>query len=386
PDRVFLEKCFHKLLINFAWWVNKVDSSGNNVFEGGFLGLDNITVIDRSERLPAGAVLEQSDATGWMGMFCLNLMRIALELAEENKAYEALATKFFQHYIYVGAAMKKMGDRNYQLWDEEDGFFYDVLSYPDGSFQKFRVRSLVGLVPLYAVERLETRWIEPFQEFRSNLLWFLENKKHIVQDVCHPVMRDGQDVHVCAIVNEAQIKGLLRRILDPDEFLSPWGLRSLSRCHAVAPFVFGDKWVAYEPAESESKIKGGNSNWRGPVWLPTSFLMIEALRKLGTAFGPTFTVASDGRDGPQKNLWEVAEDMADRMIRIFTRGPDGRRPVHGQRRKFQEDPHWRDLVLFHEYFHGETGEGLGASHQTGWTGLVASLIDEWRRPPQPSSR
>ena len=385
-DRAFLEKCFHKLLINFAWWINKVDRAGNNVFEGGFLGLDNITVIDRSEPLPAGAVLEQSDATGWMGMFCLNLMRIALELAKENHAYEALATKFFQHYIYVGAAMKKMGGRRYQLWDEEDAFFYDVLTYPDGTFEKFRVRSLVGLIPLYAIERLEDHWIESFHEFRSNLYWFLENKKHIVQAVCHPVTKDGAGTHVCAIVNESQIKGLLRRILDPDEFLSPWGLRSLSRHHAKNPFVFGDRTVSYEPAESDSKIKGGNSNWRGPVWFPTSFLMIESLRKLGTAFGPALTVPADGRDGPQVTLFEVAEDLANRLIRIFTRGPDGRRPVYASRRKFQEDPYWRDLILFHEYFDGDTGEGLGASHQTGWTGLVASLIDEWRRPRQPSSR
>jgi hypothetical protein len=386
PDRIFLEKCFHKLLINFAWWVNKVDRSGNNVFEGGFLGLDNITVIDRSERLPEGAVLEQSDATGWMGMFCLNLMRIALELSRESSAYEALATKFFQHYIYVSSAMKKMGGRKWQLWDEEDGFFYDVLSYPDGSFEKFRVRSLVGLIPLYAIERLEDRWIEPFKEFRSNLHWFLENKKHIVQDVCHAVERDGRTSHVCAIVDEAQIKGLLRRILDPQEFRSPFGLRSLSRFHDQNPFVLGHRSVRYEAGESDSKIKGGNSNWRGPVWFPTSFLMIESLRKLGTAFGPALKVPANGTDGPMVNLFEVAEEMANRMIRIFTRDAAGRRPIYGDRRKFQEDPHWRDLILFHEYFNGDTGEGLGASHQTGWTGLVASLIDEWRRPPQPSSR
>ncbi|PYQ05147.1 MAG: glucosidase, partial [Acidobacteria bacterium] len=259
PDREFLEKCFHKLLMNFAWWVNKVDRAGNNVFEGGFLGLDNITVIDRSEPLPAGAVLEQSDATGWMGMFCLNLMRIALELAKENRAYEALATKFFQHYIYVGAAMKKMGSRNHRLWDEEDGFFYDVLTYPDGSFERFRVRSLVGLIPLYAVERLEDRWIEPFAEFEANLHWFLENKKRIVQDVVHVVRRDGQYTHVCAIVNEVQMKGMLRRVLDPEEFLSPWGLRSLSRYHLTHPFRFGDREVGYEPAEARERIKGGNS-------------------------------------------------------------------------------------------------------------------------------
>lgn len=385
-DREFLEKCFHKLLINFAWWVNKVDREGNNVFEGGFLGLDNITVMDRSEPLPQGMVLEQSDATGWMGMFCLNLMRIALELARENRAYEGLATKFFQHYIYVGAAMKSMGRRHYQLWDEEDGFFYDVLRTPDGGFHKFRVRSLVGLVPLYAIERLEERWIEPFTEFRSNMDWFLRNKAAIVQDVCYRVRRDGQDVHVLAIVDEHQMKRLLARVLDEEEFLSPWGLRSLSRHHARHPFRYLGREVRYEPAEAEALIKGGNSNWRGPVWLPTTFLMVETLRKLGTAYGPAVTVPVSGGGGPEKNLWQVAEEMADRVIRIFTLDPAGRRPVHGNRRKFQEDPFWRDLIPFHEYFHAETGEGLGASHQTGWTGLVASLIDEWRRPPQPSSR
>ncbi len=386
-DRAFLEKCFHKLLINFAWWINKVDREGNNVFEGGFLGLDNITVIDRSERLPEGAVLEQSDATGWVGMFCLNLMRIALELALENRVYEALATKFFQHYIYVGAAMKRMGGRRYQLFDEEDGFFYDVLRYPDGSFEKFRVRSLVGLVPLYAVERLEERWMEPFQEFRSNLHWFLRNKRHIVADVCHMVTREDGRAHVCAIVDQGQMRSLLARVLDPEEFLSPYGMRSLSKYHDAHPFRFADREVRYEPGEAVSKIKGGNSNWRGPVWFPTSFLMIESLRKLGAAYGPQFTVKAPGDGGsPPMNLWEVAEELANRMIRIFTRGADGRRPVYGRLRKFQDDPHWRDHILFHEYFHADTGEGLGASHQTGWTGLVASLIDEWRRPPQPSSR
>jgi hypothetical protein len=384
-DRAFLEKCFHKLLMNFAWWVNKVDREGNNVFEGGFLGLDNIAVIDRSEPLPGGTVLEQSDATGWMGMFCLNLMRIALELARENPVYEALATKFFQHYIYVGAAMKRMGGRKYQLWDEEDGFFYDVLRHPDGSFDKFRVRSQVGLIPLYAVERLEDRWILPFQEFRRNMQWFLTNKRHIVQNVCHTLERDGQRVHVLAIVDEDQLKALLQRILDPEEFLSPYGLRSLSRHHALHPFRFGDREVRYEPGESEDKIKGGNSNWRGPVWFPTAFLMIESLRKLGTAYGPTLKVPM-GDGGESLSLWDVAQELANRMIRIFTPDAAGRRPLHGSRRKLYEDPHWRDLILFHEYFHGDSGEGLGASHQTGWTALVASLIDEWRRPPQASSR
>jgi hypothetical protein len=385
-DREFLEKCFHKLLMNFAWWINKVDREGNNVFEGGFLGLDNITVVDRSHDLPGGAWLEQSDATGWMGMFCLNLMRIALELAVENHTYEGLATKFFQHYIYVGAAMKNMGNRRYSLWDEEDGFFYDVLRFPDGSFEKFRVRSLVGLIPLYAVERLEERWTAPFKEFRANLDWFLTNKRHIVQDVCYPLERDGQKLHLLAIVDAPQMKRLLARALDADEFASPWGLRSMSRCHAANPFSFGGREVRYEPAEAEARIKGGNSNWRGPVWFPTTFLMIETLRKLGAAYGPDLTVPALGDEGPPRNLWDVAEDMANRMIRLFTRDASGRRPCHGQSALFRDDPHWRDLLLFHEYFNGETGEGLGASHQTGWTALVASLIDEWRRPRQPSSR
>src|SRR5205085_1648427 len=307
-DRQFLEKCFHKLLINFAWWVNKVDSQGNNVFEGGFLGLDNITVVDRSQPLPFGARLEQSDATGWMGMFCLNLMRIALELAKENKAYEGLATKFFQHYAYIGAAMKRMGADGVQLWDERDKFFYDILRYADGTYHKFRLRSLVGLIPLYAIERLEEDWIEPFPEFHSNLKWFLENRQDIVQRCVTTVEREGKRVHVLAIVNPEQMRGLLERVWDPSEFRSDYGLRSLSKFHEQQPFRFGD-----------------------------------------------------------------------RLIRIFTRDGEGRRAVHGWYGKFQEDPHWRDLLLFYEYFHGDTGMGLGASHQTGWSGLVASLIDEWRR-------
>jgi hypothetical protein len=382
-DRAFLERCFHKLLINFAWWVNRVDREGNNIFEGGFLGLDNITILDRSEKLPQGATLEQSDASGWMGMFCLNLMRIALELAKENPTYEGLATKFFQHYMYVAAAMKKMGGRDYQLWDDEDGFFYDVLRYPDGRYAKFRVRSLVGLIPLYAAERIEERWIKPFAEFFQNLMWFLQNRRDLTQTVAHLHRRANERVLVLAIVDGTQMRRLLEKALDPAEFLSDYGLRSLSRCHAEHPFRLGDKEVHYEPGESESYLKGGNSNWRGPIWFPTTFLMIESLRKLGTAYGPDLTVRMNG---VEKSLWQVAEDLANRHIRIFTRDASGRRAVFGSRRKFQEDPHWRDLIPFHEYFHGETGEGLGATHQTGWTALVASLIDEWRRPPQPSSR
>jgi hypothetical protein len=384
PDVDFLERCFHKLLINFAWWINKVDGQGNNIFEGGFLGLDNITVFDRSEKLPGGGVLEQADATGWMGMFCLNLMRIALELAEQkqSRVYEGLATKFFQHYAYVAHAMKHMGNRNYQLWDEEDGFFYDVLRYPDGSFDKLRVRSLVGLIPLFAVERLEADWMKQFSEFTGHFHWFRKNRADLVEKVVHDVRKtDGKvATHVLTIVDRDQLVRLMQRIWNHDEFLSEYGIRSLSKAHEAQPFHFSsDKIVGYEPAEAKVKIKGGNSNWRGPIWFPTTFLLVESFRKLGKAWGQDFRMALPASDGKPITFPEMAQQLADRLIRIFTRDASGRRPVHGGTRKFQEDPHWRDYLLFYEYFHGDNGAGLGASHQTGWTGLVASLLDEWRK-------
>ncbi len=376
-DREFLEKCFHKLLINFAWWVNKVDSAGHNVFEGGFLGLDNITVFDRSEKLPGGGVLEQSDATGWMGMFCLNMMRIALELAKDNKVYEGMATKFFQHFVYVAAAMKHMGGRDYNLWDEEDGFFYDVLRYPDGNYTKLRVRSLVGLVPLFAVERLSEDAIAPFKEFRQSFTWFLKHRQDVVQHSCNRLTRDGQDTRVLSIVNPEQMRRILKRLWDSNEFLSDYGLRSLSKAHETAPFEFDGRSVHYEPGEADTKIKGGNSNWRGPLWFPTSFLMIESLRKLHKAYGPLLDI--EDAHGRHVTAGDMAQSLADRMISIFARDAQGRRPVFGGVEKFQHDPHWRDHLQFYEYFHGDTGAGLGASHQTGWTALVASMIDEWRK-------
>ncbi|MBV9493332.1 MAG: glucosidase, partial [Acidobacteria bacterium] len=415
-DYDFLERIFHKLLLNFTWWVNKVDREGNNVFEGGFLGLDNITVFDRSEPLPGGAALEQSDATGWMGMFSLVMMRIALELAKTNPVYEGLATKFFEHYVYIGAAMKMLrGDRT--LWDQDDHFFYDLLRFPDGTAVPFRVRSLVGLIPLYAIERLEEKWIEPFPFFRDNLKWFLQYRREIVERCVTTVERDDEITHVLAVVDQDQLQHLLAFVADPDEFLSPHGMRSLSKFHQQHPFSFGDKSVGYEPAEAVSRLKGGNSNWRGPVWFPTTFLMIESLRKLEKAFGPGVRVrvgdalsastahppaaASDTRteDGlgavssfaappppptPHTiSLTGLASGLANRMIELFLPDSHGYRPIFGARgtrqsELFAHDPHWKGLLLFHEYFHGDTGEGLGASHQTGWTGLVASLIDEWR--------
>lgn len=377
-DRDFLERCFHKLMLNFTWWINKVDRGGNNIFEGGFLGLDNITVVDRSMRCADGSVLEQSDSTGWMGMFCLNMMRIALELAKENRVYEALATKFFQHYTYVAAAMKNMGNREYQLWDERDGFFYDVLSYPDGRFRKFRVRSLVGLIPLFTVERLEEKWIEPFHEFKANFDWFMRNRQEHIRDVVHSVDRGGEITHVLTILNQQQLRRLTGRVWDQTEFLSGYGIRSMSKAHETEPFEFDGRVVRYEPAESVDRLKGGNSNWRGPIWFPTSFLLIESLRKLGTAFGDTLGVPAAWTGRETIPFVDTAHMLADRLIKIFTRDADNRRPVFGDERKFQDDPHWRDHLLFYEYFHGDTGQGLGASHQTGWTSLVANLIDEWR--------
>jgi Mannosylglycerate hydrolase MGH1-like glycoside hydrolase domain len=378
-DRPWLERCFHKLLINFTSWVNKVDRDGNNVFEGGFLGLDNITVIDRGEPNSDGGVLEQSDATGWMGMFCLNLMRIALELARDNPVYEGMASKFLQHYVYVAYAMKNMGGGDVQLFDSEDGFFYDVLRYPDGSSQTFRVRSLVGLIPLFAVERLELEWIEPFKEFTANLNWFLKNRRHLVDSVIHPLERpDGKTTYLLTIVDTAQLRRLLGHAYDEREFLSRYGVRSLSKLHEAQPFDWSGHRVAYEPAESAQKLKGGNSNWRGPIWFPTTFLIIESLRKLGTAFGSHYLVETSGSGGQPIALQAIARDIARRMIDIFLLDKNQRRPVYGGARKFSDDPHWRDHLLFYEYFHGDNGAGIGASHQTGWTALVANLIDEWR--------
>lgn len=377
-DRTFLKKCFLKLLINFAWWVNKVDRAGFNVFEGGFLGLDNITIVDRSKEVEGGATLRQSDGTGWMAMFCLNLMRIALELSKEDPTYESMATKFFQHFVHIAHAMKKRDNKHYELWSVSDGFFYDVLSFPDGKFAKFRVRSLVGIIPLYATDILTEEELNQFPEFKKNFLWFLKNRKTLTKDCATPFQKEGKTDYFLSLVNEEQLKSMLRYIWDPQEFRSDYGLRSLSKFHEKNPFFYKDRQVGYEPAESLHRVKGGNSNWRGPIWMPTSYLFIQALNKFSYAFNEDFTVTT-GQEAPA-NLSKISSYFSEKMISIFKKNPDGLRPVFGTY-PFAKDPHFQDNLLFYEYYHGDTGQGLGASHQTGWSSLVANLIAEREKKP-----
>jgi hypothetical protein len=305
-------------------------------------------------------------------------MRIALELAKENPVYEGMAVKFFQHYVYVAAAMKHMGSRDYQLWDEKDGFFYDVLRYPDGRFRKFRLRSLVGLIPLFAVERIEPEWIAPFKQFSGALDWFLKNRKDLVNGVVHTHQRDGKTVHALTIVDRHQLQRIMERTWCESEFLSDYGIRSLSKFHEQNAFEFEGNRVGYEPAESASKLKGGNSNWRGPIWFPTCYLLVESMRKLAQAFGPDFRMDVPASPGQPLSFLDMARQTANRLIALFKLDSAGRRPVYGGAKKFQEDPLWRDHILFYEYFHGDNGAGLGGAH-TGWTSLVAALIDEWRK-------
>jgi len=373
-DTEFLNKCFLKLLMNFAWWVNKVDSSGNNVFEGGFLGLDNITLIDRSERFMAGASIQQSDGTGWMGMFCLNLMRIALELAKITPSYESLATKFFQHFVYIAYAMKNMGQKDFGLWSEKDHFFYDALSLPNGEFTQFYVRSIVGIIPLFAVEALSEEELSQFPEFKGNFTWFLQNRKHITQDCVHAVQKDGKTTYLFSLVKQDYLDDVLRYVWDPSEFRSSFGLRSLSKFHENHPFVYQNRSVSYEPNESLERVKGGNSNWRGPIWMAPTFLLVESLKKFSCALGDDFTVSVN--DEPSVTLKEMAHSFCDRIISLFLPNEEGIRPFHGSLFPYGKDPFWKDHLLFYEYYNPETGKGLGASHQTGWSGLVANFISE----------
>lgn len=383
-DRQFLEKVFHKLLLNFTWWVNRKDAEGNNIFQGGFMGLDNIGVFDRSAQLPTGGSIEQSDATSWMGMYCLNLMVIALELAKENPAYEDVASKFLEHFVYIARAMNDIAGKGLELWDRTDGFFYDVLNLPNGQHMRMRIRSMVGLIPLFAVETLDSEVIDHLPGFKRRLQWFITNLPEFGNHIETMTTATGVQ-RFLSLVNRYRLKAVLKVMLDENEFLSPYGIRSLSRFHRENPYRIivdgAEHRVDYEPAESQIGLFGGNSNWRGPIWFPVNFLIIESLQRFHHFFTndldhDNFLVECPTGSGRKMNLWDVSLELSRRLITIFQRTANGHRPVDGGSLTFQQDEHWRDLVLFYEYFHGDNGSGLGASHQTGWTGLVAKLIQQ----------
>jgi hypothetical protein len=379
-DRGFLEKVFHKLLLNFTWWVNRKDPEGKNIFQGGFLGLDNIGLFDRSAPLPTGGHLEQSDGTSWMGMYCLNMLAIALELAKEDPAYEDVASKFFEHFVNIAHAMNDMGINGRSLWDDVDGFYYDVLHLPSGEEHFMKIRSMVGLIPLFAVETLEPEIVDRLPGFKRRMQWFIDNHSDVPEHI-EMTQRAGRGVRrLLSLVNRKQLKRVLARMLDETEFLSDYGIRALSRYHFDHPYEVGLNGhvnrVDYEPAESTTGLFGGNSNWRGPVWFPVNYLLIESIQKFHHYYGEDFKVECPTHSGEESDLWQVAAEISRRLIHIFLRGSDGRRAVNGGTGVFQNDPHWKDLILFYEYFHGDDGAGIGASHQTGWTGLVAKLIEQ----------
>jgi hypothetical protein len=376
-DRAFLETLFHKLLLHFTWWVNRKDSEGNNIFQGGFLGLDNIGVFDRSAAVPRGGTLEQSDATSWMAMFSLNMMQISLELARENPVYENIASKFFEHFLAIADAMNNLGGRGFGLWDAEDEFFYDVLHMPDGHNERLKLRSLVGLIPLLAVETIEPDLLEKLPGFGARLQWYLDDRPDLAALVSRWHEPGAGDRRLLALVRGSRMKRLLRRMLDPNEFLSDYGVRSLSKFHARHPYeleIGGSRLrVGYEPGESQTGLFGGNSNWRGPIWFPINFLLIEALQKFHHYYSDDFKVECPTGSGTYLTLRQIADELSRRLIGLFVRNERGHRAyLTGDPRA--DDPRWRDHLLFHEYFDGDTGRGLGASHQTGWTGLVAKLL------------
>ncbi|MCW5860545.1 MAG: hypothetical protein KIS63_19785, partial [Caldilineales bacterium] len=379
-DVVFLERVFHKLLLNFTWWVNRKDAEGRNVFQGGFLGLDNIGVFDRSAPLPTGGHLEQADGTAWMGMYCLNMLAIALELARHQPAYEDVATKFFEHFIYIADAINKSMDGHDGLWDEEDGFYYDLIHTPDGHRFPLRLRSFVGLIPLFAVETLEPDLLELLPHFRRRMEWFIKYRPALVANIASLTQPGLAGRRLLSLVDARQLARVLARMLDEDQFLSPYGLRSVSKEHGARPYVLqvGGQMhsLRYDPGESSSDLFGGNSNWRGPIWFPVNYLMIEALQKYGHYYGQALQVELPTGSGGSASLEVVAAELSRRLCHIFLRDDNGRRAVFGAEALFDSDPHWRDCIPFYEYFHGDTGAGLGASHQTGWTALVAKLIQQ----------
>src|ERR1700675_4766259 len=379
-DRAFLERVFHKLLLNFTWWVNRKDPDGHNIFQGGFLGLDNIGVFDRSAPLPTGGHLEQSDGTSWMGMYCLNMLAMALELAKEDQAYEDVASKFFEHFVYIAHAMNNFGSHAKSLWDEEDGFYYDVLHLPYGEDHFLNAPLMVDLIPFFAVETHEPDVIDKLPGFKRRMQWFIDNHPDVPEHI-EMTQRSARGVRrLLSLVNRKQLKRVLARMLDETEFLSPYGIRALSRYHKDHPYevhVNGNvNRVGYEPAESTTGLFGGNSNWRGPIWFPVNYLLVESLQKFHHYYGEDFKVECPTHSPEESDLWQVAGEISRRLIHIFLRDSGDRRPVAGGIEVFQSDPFWKDLILFYEYFHGDNGTGIGASHQTGWTGLVAKLIEQ----------
>jgi hypothetical protein len=383
-DLEFLKSSFQKLLLNFTWWVNRKDREGKNAFDGGFLGLDNIGVFDRSAPLPTGGYLEQADGTAWMAMFSQNMLEVASELAMEDSGYVEMTLKFLEHFLWIASAMMQVGDEG--MWDEEDGFFYDVLRLPYGPAHRLKVRSMVGLLPLCAATTFDGALLAKYPEITERFKWFLYSRPAITAQIHEPGKIGVGGRRLASILNESRLRRVLAKMLDENEFLSPYGLRSLSRYHADHPYVVdvgGNEFrVSYLPAESDTGMFGGNSNWRGPIWMPVNSLIIRALLQYYSYYGNDFTVECPTGSGQMMNLYQVAEELSRRLGNIFLRGEDGRRPVYGGTRKFQEDPHWRDLVLFYEYFHGDNGAGLGASHQTGWTGVVARLMHLFATTPQ----
>jgi Glycosyl hydrolase family 63 C-terminal domain len=400
-DIAFLESVFHKLLMNFTWWVNRKDEEGNNIFEGGFLGLDNIGVFDRSAPLPTGGEIEQSDGTSWMAMYSLNLMRIALELACYNPVYQDMATKFFEHFLYIAGAIASMGDGTDGLWDNTDQFFYDALKLPDNNKIKLKVRSMVGLIPLFAVEVLDHAILEAVPEFAKRLDWFLNNRPDLASLVSRWQEKSENEKHLLSLLRGHRMKKILQRMLDESEFFSDYGIRAVSKFHDQHPYNF---WVEetcftvhYTPAESTTNLFGGNSNWRGPIWMPVNYLLVESLQRFHYYYGNDFKLECPTGSGVYMTLNDIADEISKRLSSLFLTNKDGRRPFIGENEKMQTDPHFNNYILFFEYFHGDNGRGVGASHQTGWTGLVAKLLQPKREEeplaipaqqqlPQPSAQ
>ncbi|TXI99978.1 MAG: glucosidase, partial [Chryseobacterium cucumeris] len=378
PDLEFLESAFQKLLMNFTWWVNKKDLNGNNIFEGGFLGLDNIGVFDRNSVLPNGEQLEQSDGTSWMAMFALNMMRIALELALYNKVYEEMAMKFFEHFLSIAHSLDNMGDEKFSLWDEQDEFFYDAITSSDGTHMYLKLRTIVGLIPMFAVEVIDDEMIENLPNFKKRMKWVLDNKPELASLVSRWEVKGQDSKHLLSLLRGHRLKRLLNRMLNPEEFLSDYGVRALSKEYESNPYTLTlndtNYSVKYTPAESDSGLFGGNSNWRGPVWFPINFLIIDSLQRFFFYYSPDFLVEYPTGSGNYSSLDQIADALNKRLAKIFLMDENGKRPVHGQYERFQTDPDFKDYILFYEYFHGDNGRGVGASHQTGWTGLIAKIL------------